>query len=245
MGVVAMQVKQTLKWSAAALMTLSAGLAYGQGIDELVAKVHPNYVTDEMLLNGDKDQNNWMLYGKDYQSTRYSGLTGINQGNVKKMTPAWNMSFGVLDGQDSQAVVVNGTVYVTTSYNKVIAVNAVTGEIIWKYERELPGDVYPKLCCDVVNRGVAVYKNKVYLATLDAHIVALTTQPAKWCGTRRSATTPTPRPSPSCRWHCAARSSSVPLVPNMACVAGSRQSTPKRVSRCGRLTPSPPRRARQ
>jgi alcohol dehydrogenase (cytochrome c) len=168
-----MQVKQTLKWSAAALMTLSAGLASGQGIDELIAKVHPNYVTDEMLLNGDKDQNNWMHYGKDYQSTRYSGLTSINQGNVKKMSPVWNLSFGVLDGQDSQAVVVNGTVYVTTSYNKVIAANGVTGEIIWKYERELPGDVYPKLCCDVVNRGVAVYKDKVYLATLDAHIVAL------------------------------------------------------------------------
>ncbi len=166
--------KHTLKLSAAALLALgAAGLASAQGIDELVAKVHPNFVTDEMLLNGDKDQNNWMLYGKDYQSTRYSGLTGINQGNVKKMTPAWNLSFGVLDGQDSQAIVVNGTIYVTTSYNKVMAVNGTTGEIIWKYERELPGDVYPKLCCDVVNRGVAVYKDKVYLASLDAHIVAL------------------------------------------------------------------------
>ena len=86
------------------------------------------------------------------------------------------MSFGVLEGQDSQAVAVNGTVYVTTSFNRVIAANGATGEILWKYERELPGDVFPKLCCDVVNRGVAVYKNKVYLATLDAHVVALDNQ---------------------------------------------------------------------
>ena len=77
----------------------------------------------------------------------------------------WNLSFGVLEGQDSQAVVVNGTVYVTTSFNRVIAADGTTGKILWKYERELPGDVFPKLCCDVVNRGVAVYKNKVYLAT--------------------------------------------------------------------------------
>ena len=70
-------------------------------------------------------------------------------------------------------MVVNGTIYVTTSFNRVISVDVATGRVNWKYERELPGDVFPKLCCDVVNRGVAVYKNKVYLATLDAHIVAL------------------------------------------------------------------------
>jgi alcohol dehydrogenase (cytochrome c) len=108
--------------------------------------------------------------------TRYSGLSQINRDNVKSLKPAWNMSFGILEGQDSQAVAVNGTLYVTTSFNRVIAVNGTTGDIIWKYERELPGDVFPKLCCDVVNRGVAVYKNKVYLATLDAHVVALDNQ---------------------------------------------------------------------
>jgi alcohol dehydrogenase (cytochrome c) len=129
-----------------------------------------------MLLNADKDQQNWLHYGKDYEMTRYSGLSQINRDNVKSLKPAWNLSFGILEGQDSQAVAVNGTLYVTTSFNRVIAVNGTTGDIIWKYERELPGDVFPKLCCDVVNRGVAVYKNKVYLATLDAHVVALDNQ---------------------------------------------------------------------
>jgi len=128
------------------------------------------------LMNADVDSQNWLHYGKDYQMTRYSQLSQINRDNVKSLTPAWNLSFGILEGQDSQAVAVNGTLYVTTSFNRVIAVNGATGDIIWKYERELPGDVFPKLCCDVVNRGVAVYKNKVYLATLDAHIVALDNQ---------------------------------------------------------------------
>jgi alcohol dehydrogenase (cytochrome c) len=156
----------------AALAVASSG-AWAQGLDSAESKLYHNYVTDDMLLNADKDASNWLLYGRDYQTTRYSPLATINQGNIKKLKAVWNLSFGVLDGQDSQAVVVNGNVYVTSSYNKVWSVDGATGKVNWKYERELPGDVFPKLCCDVVNRGVAVYKNKVYLATLDAHIVAL------------------------------------------------------------------------
>jgi alcohol dehydrogenase (cytochrome c) len=163
-----------------AALTVAAAAAFGtsvhvmaQGVDTLESKLYPRYVTDDMLLNADKDHSNWLHYGKDYESTRYSGLKQVNKDNVKNLRPVWNLSFGVLEGQDSQAVVVNGMIYVTTSFNKVIAADAVSGKIVWKYDRELPGDVFPKLCCDVVNRGVAVYKNKVYLATLDAHVVAL------------------------------------------------------------------------
>lgn len=168
-------VKQLLLNRAAvvAAFALASGGAWAQGLDEAAAKLYPNYVTDDMLLNADKDAQNWLLYGRDYQTTHYSPLAQVNQSNVKNLKAAWQLSFGVLDGQDSQAVAVNGTVYVTSSYNKVWSVDGATGKVNWKYERELPGDVFPKLCCDVVNRGVAVYKNKVYLATLDAHIVAL------------------------------------------------------------------------
>jgi len=163
--------------STAALAMLGAtSMASAIGVDRLESTLYPNYVTDDMLMNADVDSQNWLHYGKDYQMTRYSQLSQINRDNVKSLTPAWNLSFGILEGQDSQAVAVNGTLYVTTSFNRVMAVNGATGDIIWKYERELPGDVFPKLCCDVVNRGVAVYKNKVYLATLDAHVVALDNQ---------------------------------------------------------------------
>jgi alcohol dehydrogenase (cytochrome c) len=144
-----------------------------QGVDELGAEQLANYVTDDMLINADKDPNNWLHYGRDYQSSRYSPLQAINVDNAKKLVPKWNLSFGVLEGQNSQAVVVNGIVYVTSSFNRAWAVDGVTGRVMWKYERELPGDVYPHLCCDVNNRGMAPYKDKVYLATLDAHVVAL------------------------------------------------------------------------
>ncbi|MGA0127865.1 MAG: PQQ-dependent dehydrogenase, methanol/ethanol family [Burkholderiales bacterium] len=163
--------------STAALALLGASsMASAIGVDRLESQLYPNYVTNDMLMNADKDSQNWLHYGKDYQMTRYSALSQVNRDNVKSLKPAWNLSFGILEGQDSQAVAVNGTLYVTTSFNRVMAVNGETGDILWKYERELPGDVFPKLCCDVVNRGVAVYKNKVYLATLDAHVVALDNQ---------------------------------------------------------------------
>ena len=170
--------KAALSLAATAALGAS-GYVGAQGVDSLESKLYPNYVTDDMLLNADKDASNWLLYGRDYQTTRYSPLKQVNRENIGKLRPVWNLSFGVLEGQDSQAVVVNGTVYVTTSFNKVIAADGTTGKILWKYDRELPGDVFPKLCCDVVNRGVAVYKNKVYLATLDAHIVALDNQTGK------------------------------------------------------------------
>lgn len=166
-------VKHYKRAALVAAMALASSGAMAQGLDSAESKLYANYVTDDMLLNADKDASNWLLYGRDYQTTRYSPLSQVNQGNIKKLKATWNLSFGVLDGQDSQAVVVNGTVYVTSSYNKVWSVDGATGKVNWKYERELPGDVFPKLCCDVVNRGVAVYKNKVYLATLDAHVVAL------------------------------------------------------------------------
>ena len=145
----------------------------GVNVLENTFKWRPNYVSDDMLMHADKDANNWLHYGKDYQNTRFSALTQITTENVKKLVPKWNLSFGVNEAQDSQTTVINGRVFVTASQNKVFSLDGVTGKMLWKYERSLPGDLGPKLCCDMVNRGVAVYKDMVFLATLDTHIVAL------------------------------------------------------------------------
>lgn len=152
----------------------AAGTANAQGIDVLGAsKQQPNYVSNDMLKNADKDASNWLHYGRDYQSTRYAPQAQINTENVHDLVPKFQTSFGVLEGQDSEAIVVGGNIYVTTSFNRVLSVNGTTGDTNWKYVRELPADVYPELCCDVVNRGVAPYKDAVYLASLDAHVVKL------------------------------------------------------------------------
>jgi alcohol dehydrogenase (cytochrome c) len=132
-------VKQSLHFKRAAVSFVAlaaigaSGVASAIGVDRLESTLYPNYVTDDMLLNGDKDAQNWLHYGKDYQMTRYSPLSSVNRDNVKSLRPVWNLSFGVLEGQDSQAVAVNGMLYVTTSFNKVIAVDAATGQVAWKY----------------------------------------------------------------------------------------------------------------
>lgn len=154
------------------------------GVDVLEAgmKWRPNYVSDDMLMHADKDAGNWLHYGKDYQGTRFSQLSQINLGNIGKLVPKWNLSFGLNDAQDSQTTVVNGRVYVTSSQNRVFSLDGTSGKMIWKYERSLPGDLGPRLCCEAVNRGVAVYRDKIYMATLDGYVVALnnTTGKLEW-----------------------------------------------------------------
>ncbi|MBI3989683.1 MAG: PQQ-dependent dehydrogenase, methanol/ethanol family [candidate division NC10 bacterium] len=143
------------------------------GLEELVSNVFPGIVTDTMLLDTAKDPNNWILYGRDYSHTRYSPLSEINTQTVRRLAPKWIVSFGQLDSQGSQAMAFNGNVYVTSSYNHAFRVDGGTGRVVWRYDHPLPGDLAPHLCCDVVNRGVALYKDKLYMATLDAHVVAL------------------------------------------------------------------------
>jgi alcohol dehydrogenase (cytochrome c) len=150
-----------------------APMAHGQ---EIIAGPHEqawNYVTDLMLLEADKDPNNWIIYGRDYALTRYSPLTEINKDNVRQLVPLYTFSFGRLQAQNSIAMVYNGMLYVTSAFNRVFCLDAATGKEIWRYEHELPADVYPYLCCDVINRGVCMYHDKVYLAALDCRMVAL------------------------------------------------------------------------
>src|ERR1700674_3770281 len=100
-------VKQSLHLKRAAVSVAAiaafgaSGVVSAQGVDSLESKLYPNYVTDDMLLNADKDASNWLHYGRDYQTTRYSPLKQVNKDNVKKLRAVWNLSFGILEGQDS------------------------------------------------------------------------------------------------------------------------------------------------
>lgn len=104
---------------------------------------------------------------------RDSPLTQVNTRTVKNLVPAWAMSFGgeKQSGQESQPLVYNGKMFVTASYSRIYAIDARTGQKLWKYEHRLPEGIMP--CGDVVNRGAALYDNLVIFATLDAQLVAL------------------------------------------------------------------------
>ncbi len=130
-------------------------------------------VTDKMIEDSAKTGNEVLSWGLGTQGQRYSALKQVNTGNVARLVPAWAFSFGgeKQRGQESQPLVHNGKMFVTASYSRIFALDAATGKKLWKYEHRLPEGIMP--CCDVVNRGAALYDNLVIFATLDAQLVAL------------------------------------------------------------------------
>ena len=130
-------------------------------------------VTDADILNDATTTNDVVTAGLGQAGQRYSPLKNINAKNVGDLVPVWSFSFGgeKQRGQESQPVVHNGKMFVTGSYSRIYALDVKTGKKLWKYEHRLPDGILP--CCDVVNRGAALYDNLVIFETLDAEIVAL------------------------------------------------------------------------
>ena len=129
-------------------------------------------VTDKDILNDATTAGDVVSFGMGTQGQRYSALDKINTGNVSGLVPAWTMSYGgeKQRGQESQPLVHNGKLFVTASYSRLFAFDAKTGKKLWKYEHRLPDGIMP--CCDVVNRGAALYDNLVIFGTLDAQLLA-------------------------------------------------------------------------
>lgn len=130
-------------------------------------------VDDGRLVNADSSPGEWLSYGRNYQEDRYSDLHQINKGNIKNLGLAWSYVLGTDRGVEATPVIVDGIMYVTGSWSVVFAINAATGKLIWKYDPKVPGRYGMKPCCDVVNRGVALYKGKVYVGALDGRLIAL------------------------------------------------------------------------
>ena len=130
-------------------------------------------VTDAMISNDAASTGDVLSWGMGTQGQRYSPLSDINPKTISRLVPVWSMSFGgeKQRGQESQPLVHNGKMFVTASYSRLFALDAKTGAKLWKYEHRLPEGIMP--CCDVVNRGAALYDNLVIFGTLDAQLVAL------------------------------------------------------------------------
>ena len=129
------------------------------------------HVTQDMLDRADGDANNFLHTNGNYEQTRYYPASQINTGNVKSLRPAWIFQTEIVESMETTPIVVNGVMYVTTSFNHIHALDARTGEELWHYKHKMgPITTY---CCGPNNRGVAVYKDKVYMGTLDSKLVAL------------------------------------------------------------------------
>ncbi len=136
-------------------------------------------VTDERLLNADKNTADWLIYGRTYSSQRYSPLDQINTKNVSKLKPTYVRSLGSNAGQQATPSVNNGIMIIANGQETVDAVNAKTGERLWRYTIKMAADVGQFACCGKVTKGVALYGDKVYVAALDARMIALDAKTGK------------------------------------------------------------------
>ncbi len=136
-------------------------------------------VTFERVVNARSEGHNWLTYYGAYDGQRFSPLDQINRTNVKSLRPAWEFQFGQFGIQASEGtysfeaapIVVDGVMYATAWDGWAFALNAETGQELWRYKHEIPIDT--PLCCGNVNRGMAVAKGKVFMTTQNAHLVAL------------------------------------------------------------------------
>ncbi|MBU7581037.1 MAG: PQQ-dependent dehydrogenase, methanol/ethanol family, partial [Porphyrobacter sp.] len=130
-------------------------------------------ITTAMLVSADGDGANWISHGRTYSEQRYSPLDGVNRDNVGQLGLAWFADMDTGRGQEATPLVIDGKLYLTTAWSKVKAFDATTGKPLWEYDPKVPGETAVKACCDVVNRGLATYGDKLFFGTLDGRLIAL------------------------------------------------------------------------
>ncbi|MEZ5797777.1 MAG: PQQ-dependent methanol/ethanol family dehydrogenase [Paracoccaceae bacterium] len=130
-------------------------------------------ITEEDLANDSASTGDILTNGMGRDLQRYSPLETINKANVGKMVPVWAFSLGgeKQRGQETQPLVHDGVMYITGSYSRLYAIDVHSGKELWQFDARLPEGILP--CCDVINRGAAIYGDNIYFGTLDARIVAL------------------------------------------------------------------------
>ena len=144
--------------------------------------------SDEDLRNAGKNQSEILTYGMSYNQQRFSSLNQINRQTVKRLVPAWSYSMTSNHGEESQALIKDGVMYVT-SHDKTVAVDALTGKEIWKTLIEYAPETTRVVCCGIVNRGAAIYQGMLFRTTLDARVVALDMKTGKEVWNVKSADT--------------------------------------------------------
>ncbi len=131
-------------------------------------------VTSQRLHDSAKEPQNWLMYSGDYTGHRYSTLDQIGKSNAASIVPKWAYQTMAGGKFETTPLVVDGVLYATGADDRAFALDAHSGRPIWQYQRALPPDIRP--CCGRVNRGFAILGDKVFLGTLDAHVIALDTK---------------------------------------------------------------------
>ena len=137
------------------------------------ARAATSSVDDARLRAAAGEPGNWLTHGGTYAEQRYSTLEQIRADNVGQLGLAWSFDTHTNRGLEATPIVADGILYTTGSWSVVFAIDARSGRLLWSYDPQVPREKGKDACCDVVNRGVALYKGKVYVGTLDGRLVAL------------------------------------------------------------------------
>src|SRR5687768_13961608 len=163
-----------------AVLAAAAGiLIWGQVTFSQSAATSARAVDDAVLRNADRHSSEWLAHGRTPGETRYSPLSRVNTQTVKDLGLAWSYATDTTRGLEATPLVAGGVLYTTASWSVVIALDARTGRQLWKWDPEVPRATGQKACCDVVNRGPALYKGRVYVGTLDGRLAALDAESGK------------------------------------------------------------------
>jgi quinohemoprotein ethanol dehydrogenase len=125
------------------------------------------------IVNADKTPGEWLTHGRTYSEQRFSPLQQINDKNVAELSLAWFAELPTKRGIEATPLMANGKLYVTGSWGHVLALDAKSGEILWHFDPKVPKEYGVHACCDVVNRGVALWGDNVYVGSLDGRLIAL------------------------------------------------------------------------
>ena len=125
------------------------------------------------IAAADSEPGNWLSHGRTYDEQRFSPLDQVNDGNVAELGLAWHYDFDTNRGLEATPIVVDGVMFATGSWSRVYALDARSGELLWEYDPQVPPEWAVHACCDVVNRGVALWQGAVFVGTLDGRLISL------------------------------------------------------------------------
>lgn len=130
-------------------------------------------VTDERLVSAHAEPGNWLNHGRTWNEQRFSPLDAVNRETVSRLRLAWHLDLPTRRGLEATPLIADGRMYTTGTWSRVYAVDAASGRLLWQYDPDVPAQAAIDACCDVVNRGVALWRDRVYVGTLDGRLVAL------------------------------------------------------------------------
>jgi len=139
-------------------------------------------VQDKQISTIEDNSGDWLTYGRNYGEERFSPLGQITKENVGQLGLAWSLNLGTKRGIEATPLVVDGIMFMSGPWSVVYAINTRNGKLLWTYDPQVPKEFGEKACCDVVNRGVAMYKGNIFVGTLDGRLVSINaaTGKKKW-----------------------------------------------------------------